>query len=144
MGSMRQVLGFDAARGLIDVEAGIEWPELMRHLVNVQQGAAQQWGIRQKQTGADRLSIGGALAANAHGRGLKLKPFIGDVESFVLVEADGVPRTCSRAENAELFRLAIGGDGGVGGGMLGPPRPPPRGKGGGPVRRAHRPNPTPD
>src|SRR2546423_11801124 len=111
MGSMNRVLGFDAARGLIDVEAGIEWPELMRHLVNVQQGAAQQWGIRQKQTGADRLSIGGALAANAHGRGLKLKPFIGDVESFVLVEADGVPRTCSRAENAELFRLAIGGYG---------------------------------
>src|SRR2546429_2315643 len=49
-------------------------------LFRSQQGAAQQWGIRQKQTGADRLSIGGALAANAHGRGLKLKPLIGDVE----------------------------------------------------------------
>src|SRR5207248_3967255 len=58
-----------------------------------------------------RLSIGGALAANAHGRGLKLKPFIGDVESFVLVDADGLLRTCSRAENTELFRLAIGGYG---------------------------------
>src|SRR2546426_7428665 len=54
MGSMNRVLGFDAARGLIDVEAGIQWPELMRHLVDAQQGAAQQWGIRQKQTGADR------------------------------------------------------------------------------------------
>src|SRR2546426_3974465 len=83
----------------------------MRHLVDAQQGAAQQWGIRQKQTGADRLSIGGALAANAHGRGLLFKPFVGDVESFVLVDADGIPRTCSREENAELFRLAIGGDG---------------------------------
>ena len=111
MGSMQRVLGLDAARGLIDVEAGIEWPELMRYLVDAQQGAAQAWGIRQKQTGADRLSIGGALAANAHGRGLKFKPFIGDVESFVLVDADGIPRTCSRAENAELFRLAIGGYG---------------------------------
>src|SRR5205809_7200727 len=96
MGSMNRVLGFDAARGLIDVEAGIQWPELMRHLVDAQQGAAQQWGIRQKQTGADRLSIGGALAANAHGRGLLFKPFVGDVESFVLVDADGIPRTCSR------------------------------------------------
>src|SRR5437879_1642243 len=111
MGSMNRVLGFDAARGLIDVEAGIQWPELMRHLVDAQQGAAQQWGIRQKQTGADRLSIGGALAANAHGRGLLFKPFVGDVESFVLVNADGIPRTCSREENAELFRLAIGGYG---------------------------------
>src|SRR5207245_6721649 len=111
IGSMDRVLGFDAARGLIDVEAGIQWAELMGHLVGAQEGAAQQWGIRQKQTGADRLSIGGALAANAHGRGLLFKPFVGDVESFVLVDADGIPRTCSREENAELFRLAIGGYG---------------------------------
>src|SRR5205807_7242470 len=88
-----------------------------------------QWGIRQKQTGADRLSIGGALAANAHGRGLKLKPFIGDVESFVLVDTDGVPRTCSRAENAELFRLAIGGYGVFGGITSVRPRPAARVKG---------------
>src|SRR2546425_8566064 len=73
----------------------------MCYLVASQQGAARAWGIRQKQTGADRLSIGGALAANAHGRGLKFKPFIGDVESFVLVDADGIPRTCSRAERSE-------------------------------------------
>ncbi|MGH7547049.1 MAG: FAD-binding oxidoreductase [Gemmatimonadales bacterium] len=111
MGSMSRVLGFDAARGLIDVEAGIQWPELMRYLLDAQQGAARPWGIRQKQTGADRLSIGGALAANAHGRGLRFEPFIGDVESFVLVDADGTPRTCSREEDAELFRLAIGGYG---------------------------------
>src|SRR2546428_3130027 len=126
MGSMNRVLGFDAARGLIDVEAGIQWPELMRHLVDAQQGAAHPWGIRQKQTGADRLSIGGALAANAHGRGLLFKPFVGDVESFVLVDADGIPRTCSREENAELFRLAIGGDGLLGGVTPPPPRVAPR------------------
>src|SRR5256886_5757330 len=81
MGSMNRVLGFDAARGLIDVEAGIQWPELMRPLVDAQQGAAQQWGIRQKQTGADRLSIGGALAADAPRPGLLFKPFVGGVEA---------------------------------------------------------------
>src|SRR2546425_11605854 len=135
MGSMNRVLGFDAARGLIDVEAGIQWPELMRHLVDAQQGAAHPWGIRQKQTGADRLSIGGALAANAHGRGLLFKPFVGDVESFVLVDADGIPRTCSREENAELFRLAIGGERGFRGGASLPPPAGPRrdGKGRGAV-----------
>ena len=46
-----------------------------------------------------------------HGRGLKMKPFIADVESFVLIDAQGEARTCSRTENAELFRLAIGGYG---------------------------------
>ena len=40
-----------------------------------------------------------------------MKPFIADVESFVLVDARGSARTCSRTENAELFRLAIGGYG---------------------------------
>ena len=53
----------------------------------------------------------GALAANVHGRGLAMTPFIGDVESFVLVDAAGEARRCSRTENADLFRLAIGGYG---------------------------------
>ena len=57
------------------------------------------------------MSIGGALAANAHGRGLRFKPMIADVESFTLVNAQGKVLTCSRKENRELFRLAIGGYG---------------------------------
>ena len=69
------------------------------------------WGIFQKQTGADRLSIGGALAANIHGRGLALKPIIDQIESFNILMADGQPQLCSRSRNAELFRLAIGGYG---------------------------------
>jgi FAD/FMN-containing dehydrogenase len=108
---MNRVLGIDSATGILEVEAGIEWPELIEQCVRMQAGAARQWGIAQKQTGADRLTIGGALAANAHGRGLRMKPFIGDVESFVLVDAEGQPRTCSRTENAELFRLVMGGYG---------------------------------
>ena len=65
----------------------------------------------QKQTGADRLSIGGALAANGHGRGLTYKPIVQDVESFELVDASGAVRHCSRTENPKLFSLAIGGYG---------------------------------
>jgi FAD/FMN-containing dehydrogenase len=57
------------------------------------------------------LCIGGALSANIHSRGIRLKPIISDVESFVLVDASGNTRTCSRRENFELFRLAIGGYG---------------------------------
>jgi len=109
--AMKRVLSFDADRGLIEVEAGMEWPELIRWLVETQRGGMRQWGIIQKQTGADRLSIGGALSANVHGRGLRLRPFVADVESFVLVDANGRLRECNRRENAELFRLAIGGYG---------------------------------
>lgn len=55
--------------------------------------------------------MGGALSANIHGRGLKMRPFIADVESFTLVDANGMERLCSRSRNSELFRLAAGGYG---------------------------------
>ena len=109
--NLNRVLNFDPDRGLIEVEAGIQWPELINYLIAKQQNQERQWGIIQKQTGADRLCIGGALSANVHGRGIHLKPIIGDVESFTLVDAKGDIRQCSRQENYELFRLAIGGYG---------------------------------
>ena len=111
MRGMKRVLRFDAKRREIEVEAGIEWPELISYLLRVQADCRTPLGIIQKQTGADRLSLGGALAANIHGRGLRFKPIIGDVESFVLIDATGEARRCSRHENAELFRLVIGGYG---------------------------------
>ncbi len=108
---MNRVLAFDAEAGLITVEAGIYWPELIAACRQVDREGAPQWAIAQKQTGGDRMSIGGALAANIHGRGLRMRPIIGDVESFVLVDPTGAVRHCSRQENPELFRLAIGGYG---------------------------------
>lgn len=110
-----RVLQFDAQCGLIEVEAGMQWPELLQALDRLQPeaagGAVAPWTFRQKQTGADRLSIGGALSANIHGRGLDFAPFVSDIESFTLVTADGRLRRVSRSEQPDLFRLAIGGYG---------------------------------
>jgi len=111
MRRLSRVLEMDSERGLVVVEAGIDWPRLVNHLLWVGAGQPHQWGIIQKQTGADRLTIGGALAANIHGRGLRLRPFIGDVESFDLVDHTGTLVTCNRSCNPELFALAIGGYG---------------------------------
>lgn len=111
MSAMGQVLELDPERGEVEAGAGIQWPELIHYLIENQRGAQHPWGIIQKQTGADRLSLGGALAANAHGRGLRFKPIAGDIAAFTLVDASGAPRRCSRTENADLFRLAIGGYG---------------------------------
>ena len=108
---MNRVLGFDAEKGHLEVEAGIQWPQLLQHLVNAQKGRERQWTFAQKQTGADKLTIGGCLSANIHGRGLKMPPFIADVESFRLLTANGEVVECSRTENPDLFRLAIGGYG---------------------------------
>ena len=106
-----RVIALDREQGLVEVESGIQWPALVRRLHELQPGSPAPWTIRQKQTGADRLSIGGALSANVHGRGLTMCPFIADVDSFTLVDASGVLRRCSRTENRELFRLTIGGYG---------------------------------
>ncbi len=111
MSSMNRILNLDADLGMVEVEAGIQWPELIDQLTTMRTRNARSFGIIQKQTGADRLSIGGALGSNIHGRGLALKPMIDDVESFTLMNADGKLIACDRRQNGELFRLAIGGFG---------------------------------
>jgi FAD/FMN-containing dehydrogenase len=108
---LNKVLSFDTERGLIELESGVQWPRLYEYLVAEQAGRPKQWTFAQKQTGADRLTMGGCLSSNIHGRGLTLPPFIGDVESFRLIDAKGDLHNCSRSENPELFRLAIGGYG---------------------------------
>lgn len=108
---LNAILELDASRGQVEVGAGIQWPALVSGLLERQKGQPRQWGIVQKQTGADRLSLGGAIAANAHGRGLTYAPIAQDVEAFTLVDARGELRRCSRTENAELFRLVLGGYG---------------------------------
>ncbi|HEY5752374.1 MAG TPA: FAD-binding oxidoreductase [Chthoniobacterales bacterium] len=102
-----RILDFDTERGLIRAEAGIQWPELVTAI----RTNLPKWSIRQKQTGADNFTLGGSVSANAHGRGLELAPLVTDVEAFTLLNADGQLIPCSRAENVDLFRLAIGGYG---------------------------------
>lgn len=108
---LKELGGIDRDRGLVEVGAGLTWPELIHGLHTKQEGSSPVWTIRQKQTGADDLTLGGSLAANIHGRGLKMAPIIGDIEAFTLVDASGNIHRCSRSENAELFRHAIGGYG---------------------------------
>lgn len=111
MSAMNRVISFEPEKELIEVESGILWNDLIARMADAQKNLEHQVGIRQKQTGADRLSIGGALSSNIHGRGLTMKPIIEDAESFRMACADGNILNCSREENYELFRLAIGGYG---------------------------------
>src|SRR5438876_7051845 len=107
--SLERVISFNQERGLIEAEAGIQWPQLIRTYLEAQRDSAKQWGIAQKQTGADTFTLGGSLSSNVHGRGLTMKPLISNIESFTLTNATGKSIRCSRDENQELFRVAIGG-----------------------------------
>jgi FAD/FMN-containing dehydrogenase len=102
-----QVLGFDEERGLLRVGAGAQWPAIIAAI----RERSARWGIRQKQTGADDLTLGGSVAANVHGRGLGMGPIVEDVESLRLVDADGNVLECSRRRHPELFSLVVGGYG---------------------------------
>ena len=108
---LNRVLSLDDTTGVVEVEAGITWTELQGDLARTRADSGFGWAIAQKQTGADELTLGGAVAANIHGRGLDMRPFISDVESLELVNAEGRILTCSREENADLFRLVFGGYG---------------------------------
>jgi FAD/FMN-containing dehydrogenase len=111
MTGLASVIDVDPERGLATVGAGIDWVQLINHLLWTFPDPANAWGIIQKQTGADRLTIGGALSANIHGRGLRLQPFVADVESLTLVDPQGRLQHCSRTANPGLFALAAGGYG---------------------------------
>jgi FAD/FMN-containing dehydrogenase len=108
---LNQIGTVDATRGRVELGAGVKWRELVEALRFQQIGTETAWTIRQKQTGADDLTLGGSLAANAHGRGLQMRPIIDDVEAFTLVNARGETLRCSRSDHAEMFRLAVGGYG---------------------------------
>ncbi len=111
MRRLNHVRWFDRGQALMEVEAGITWPDVIRGYLALQRGASRAFGIRQKQTGADRLTLGGAVSANIHGRGLRCQPFICDVEGLEVVTAAGEVVRCSRTEHAELFRHVVGGYG---------------------------------
>ena len=66
--ALNRVLSFDRSTGVLEVEGGITWPSIIEYCWRMQQGDAKPWSIIQKQTGADSLTLGGALSANIHGR----------------------------------------------------------------------------
>ena len=95
----------------VTVQSGARWPSLVRWLASEQRGNSQRLTIIQKQTGADELSLGGALSSNIHSRVLGRKPIVEDIESFYITTSDGNRLKCSREENIDLFQCAIGGYG---------------------------------
>jgi FAD/FMN-containing dehydrogenase len=111
MRKLSHVRWFDRGRALMEVEAGITWPDVIRGYLSLQRGGGPEFGIRQKQTGADRLTVGGAVASNIHGRGLTAQPFVSDIEALEVVVPTGEVVRCSRNDNPELFRHVVGGYG---------------------------------
>jgi hypothetical protein len=91
-----RTLRHDMERGLLEVQAGVTWRSLERHI------------------GADFLrgTVGESIAANHAGP--DGRPVVEHLRAFTLATGDGELRRASRERAPELFRLAVGGFGVLG------------------------------
>lgn len=105
-----RVIALDPERRTLRAGAGADWRAIVAATRSLSPPDLPL-GIVQKQTGADDLTLGGSVAANAHGRGLSLPPLAADVESLELVDPDGDVCRIDRRSDPERFALVVGGYG---------------------------------
>src|SRR5579859_2799799 len=102
---MNRVLAWDPVRGEITVEPGVTIAQLWTHTL------ADGWWPA-VVPGTMAVTIGGATAANIHGKNNWRDGSFGDyILAFDLMLPSGEIVTCSRTQNADLFFAAIGGFG---------------------------------
>jgi FAD/FMN-containing dehydrogenase len=98
-----RVLSWDQGSGVVEVEPGVTIGDLWRHTL-----PDGYWPAVVPGTMAPTL--GGCLAMNIHGKNNFRAGPIGDhVVDFDLLTPSGQLLRCSREQNAEVFRAAIGG-----------------------------------
>jgi L-gulono-1,4-lactone dehydrogenase len=102
-----RVLDFDAASGLIRVEAGIVLRDLNRRL--------DDFGVAFENLGdIDRQSLAGSIATATHGTGARFQNLSAQVETVELVLPDGSELELSAATDPDAFLAARVGLGALG------------------------------
>ena len=103
--AMDRLQAFDTQTGLLTCEAGVLLADILETFV------PRGW-FPPVVPGTKFVTVGGMIAADVHGKNHHQDGSFGaHVESLLLVTANGEPRTCSRTENADLFRATLGGMG---------------------------------
>lgn len=92
------------AKNELTVAAGTRWFDVIEFL------RPHGLAVAVMQSNSD-FSVGGSLSVNCHGWQHNSAPISSTVKSLRVVTADGVVQVCSRTQNAELFRLVLGGYG---------------------------------
>jgi FAD/FMN-containing dehydrogenase len=105
---MDQIVDWDPESGLVTVQPGVTLEKLWKHIVR------DGWWPA-VVSGTMFTTIGGLVAANAHGKNHWRHGGIGEhVRSFTLLTADGARREVSAESDPDLFHAAIGGYGWLG------------------------------
>ncbi len=105
---MRELLAWDPATGIVDVEPGVTVGQLWRRTL------ADGWWPP-VVTGTMEPSLGGCLSMNVHGKNNWTRGTMGDhCLELDLLTPEGGLRTVSRHDDSELFHAVIGGFGQLG------------------------------
>lgn len=105
---MNRILAWDPAGGKIRVEPGVTLAQLWQYVLE------DGWWPP-VVTGTMKITVGGGVAMNVHGKNAwKMGPIGDHVVAFDLMLPSGEIITCSREENADVFYAAIGGFGMLG------------------------------
>lgn len=103
--SLNHFLDFDSSSGLLTVESGVTFDEILQVFV------PRGWFLP-VTPGTRFVTAGGALASDVHGKNHHVDGSFSDhVLWFDLFTASGQKLRCSRTENADLFHLSLGGMG---------------------------------
>src|SRR5690606_36829415 len=97
-------MSLDTETDILHVGSGARWSEILPYLNQHGKSVA----VMQSN---NSFSIGGSISVNCHSWQTGKPPICSTVESFRLMLHDGTVTTCSRAQNQELFSLALGGYG---------------------------------
>ena len=104
MGALDRLIGFDAATGVLEAEAGVTLAGVLAFLT----AHAPTWFLP-VSPGTKFVTLGGAIANDVHGKNHHSAGCFGShVLGFRLLRSDGVV-TCSPDENPALFAATIGG-----------------------------------
>jgi FAD/FMN-containing dehydrogenase len=107
MRALSRIVEIDAPRKRITVQAGATWRQVQEAIdpLNLSVKIMQSYS---------NFTIGGSISVNCHGDYVNGGPMVSSIRALKIVLADGRVVTASREENAELFRGAVGGYGGLG------------------------------
>lgn len=102
---LNHLLDFDAGKGILTCEAGVTFEEVIKLFI------PKGW-FMPVSPGTKFITIGGAIAADIHGKNHHSKGTFSDhVYWMEMITPNGEIVKCSKTENVELFNLTCGGMG---------------------------------
>lgn len=107
MRGLSRVVAYYPAQRLIRVQAGMTWRAVQDHI----DPYGQSVKIMQSYS---NFTVGGSVSVNCHGRYVGRGALVNSMRALQLVLANGEVVEATRERNAEIFRAAVGGYGGIG------------------------------